>query len=51
MREAGGFVSDIAGGPDMLNGGSIVAANSQLHAAVQRMMHEALVERGLARTG
>lgn len=31
VREAGGYVSDRAGGQDMLTTGSVVAANDQLH--------------------
>jgi myo-inositol-1(or 4)-monophosphatase len=34
LREAGGLVSDLAGGPHMLQTGNIVAANSSLHAAL-----------------
>ena len=34
VREAGGFVSDLAGGKRMLAGGGILATNSQLHDAL-----------------
>ena len=40
VREAGGLVSEIGGGADMLRGGSIVAANDLLHAAVQKLIHD-----------
>ena len=31
VREAGGFVSEIDGGPNMLTSGSLLAANNELH--------------------
>jgi myo-inositol-1(or 4)-monophosphatase len=34
LREAGGLVSDAAGGSDMLKTGSIVAGNQHIHAAL-----------------
>jgi myo-inositol-1(or 4)-monophosphatase len=34
VREAGGFISDLAGGDKMLNSGDILAANSNLHKAL-----------------
>ncbi len=40
VREAGGLVSEIGGGADMLRGGSIVAANDLLHAPVRKLVHD-----------
>ena len=36
VREAGGYVTDIKGGQDMINTGSIIAANDRLHAPLER---------------
>lgn len=41
VREAGGFVTDLADGGDMLNGGSILAANDRLHGPVGKLLREA----------
>jgi len=41
VREAGGFLSEIDGGRNMMASGSIVAANDQLHVPLQRMLHKA----------
>jgi myo-inositol-1(or 4)-monophosphatase len=41
VREAGGFVSDIDGGGDPLNGDSILAANDGLFDPVGRMLRDA----------
>ncbi|MBL8660046.1 MAG: inositol monophosphatase [Rhodospirillales bacterium] len=38
VREAGGFVTDLAGGRRMLSGGGILAANSALHPQLQRLI-------------
>jgi myo-inositol-1(or 4)-monophosphatase len=38
VREAGGFVTDLAGGKGMLHGGGILAANSSLHPELQRLL-------------
>ena len=38
VREAGGYVTDRAGGQDMLNDGSVVAANDQLHRTLLGMV-------------
>ncbi|WP_262690713.1 inositol monophosphatase family protein [Kordiimonas aestuarii] len=38
VREAGGYVSDLKGGTEMLNSGDIIAANDQLHAPMQRVI-------------
>jgi myo-inositol-1(or 4)-monophosphatase len=46
VREAGGYVSDMDGGQDMLKKGTIIAANDQLHAPLQRVIKR--VHRGLA---
>ncbi len=40
VREAGGLVSDIEGGADMLRGGSIVAANGELHMRMQKWIRD-----------
>ena len=40
VREAGGMVSEIGGGADMLHRESIVAANDLLHAPVRKLIHE-----------
>ena len=50
VREAGGFVTDIAGADAMVYGGSIVAANDRLHAPILRMLDAALLAEGLAPT-
>jgi myo-inositol-1(or 4)-monophosphatase len=41
VREAGGFVSELGGGSAMMESGSIVAANDQLHADLCRVIEEA----------
>ncbi len=41
VREAGGLVSEIDGGADMLRGESIVAANDSLHMRVRKLIHDA----------
>jgi myo-inositol-1(or 4)-monophosphatase len=40
VREAGGYVSTIEGGPDMLTAGSILAANDHLHAPLGTLLRE-----------
>ena len=35
VREAGGYVSDLKGGQNMLHGGTILASNGLLHAPIQ----------------
>ncbi|MFC3052704.1 inositol monophosphatase family protein [Kordiimonas pumila] len=45
VREAGGYVSDMAGGSNMLKTGGIIAANDQLHAPLERAIKR--VHRGL----
>ena len=42
VREAGGFVSDIEGGGDPLNGDSILATNDGLFDPVERMLRDAI---------
>jgi len=42
VREAGGLVSEVGGGANMLRGKSIVAANDLLHAPVQKMIHDTI---------
>jgi myo-inositol-1(or 4)-monophosphatase len=41
VREAGGFVTDLADGPDMIYGGSILAANPGLHAPIAALLRGA----------
>ena len=41
VREAGGFVTDLAGGSGMLSGGGVLAANTDLHAPLARMLADA----------
>ena len=36
VREAGGHVTDVAGGPNMLKSGSIVAGNAHIHGRCSR---------------
>jgi myo-inositol-1(or 4)-monophosphatase len=38
VREAGGYVSDLKGGQNMLQSGSILASNALLHAPLQSML-------------
>lgn len=38
VREAGGFVTEINGGPNMLESGSILAANDHLHPAIAKLL-------------
>jgi len=41
VREAGGFVSDIAGGAEMMATGEIVAANDHLHGPLVKILRDA----------
>jgi len=41
MREAGGIVSDLEGGPDMLTRGGVLASNATLHKALLQLVGEA----------
>ncbi len=41
VREAGGFVTDLVGGREMMSGGGILAANSALHPQLQRLIGKA----------
>ena len=40
VREAGGMVSEIGGGANMLHGGSIIAANDALHAPMNKLIKD-----------
>jgi myo-inositol-1(or 4)-monophosphatase len=40
VREAGGFVSDLDGGPSMMASGDILAANDSLHDALGRLLRD-----------
>ena len=44
LREAGGFVTDLAGGDTALSGGGVLAANPDLHAPLARLIAEATAE-------
>jgi myo-inositol-1(or 4)-monophosphatase len=41
IREAGGYVSEIGGGHDMMRSGSVLAANDHLHLPLGRILREA----------
>ena len=41
VREAGGFVTDLNGRDDMINTGSVVAANEDIHGHMLRALREA----------
>jgi myo-inositol-1(or 4)-monophosphatase len=49
VREAGGFVSDLAGGHEMMTTGDVLAANDHLHLPLAALIREAL--RGGPATG
>ena len=42
VREAGGYVSDISGGPSALESGDVLAANDRLHPPLARLLNQAL---------
>jgi myo-inositol-1(or 4)-monophosphatase len=42
VREAGGYVSDLAGGQTMLTSGDVLAANDHLHLPLAAVMREAM---------
>jgi len=42
IREAGGYVSDVAGGHDMMTTGDVLAANDHLHLPLARLIKEAM---------
>ena len=48
VKEAGGYVTDLDGGTDMLATGGLVAANDQLHAPMLKLLQPA---RRLPRAG
>ena len=41
VREAGGHVTDVTGGNDMLNDGSMVAGNAHIHSALLQALADA----------
>ena len=43
VREAGGYVTDMAGGTEMLKSGDVIAANDHLHAPLNKLLKEALL--------
>jgi myo-inositol-1(or 4)-monophosphatase len=42
VREAGGYVSDMAGGHDMMSSGDVLAANSHLHLPLAALIKDAM---------
>src|ERR1051325_1469335 len=42
VREAGGFVSDLAGGQTMMTSGDVLAANDRLHLPLAALLREAI---------
>ncbi|HZB90034.1 MAG TPA: inositol monophosphatase family protein [Stellaceae bacterium] len=42
VREAGGYVTDMAGGQSMLAGGDVIAANPHLHPGLMQLINRAL---------
>jgi myo-inositol-1(or 4)-monophosphatase len=42
VREAGGFVSDLAGGQTMMTSGNVLAANGHLHLPLAALLREAM---------
>jgi len=42
VREAGGYITEITGGPDVLASGNILAANDHLHLPLTRLLKQAL---------
>src|SRR6266581_4506024 len=42
VREAGGYISDMAGGHDMMTSGDVLAANAHLHLPLAALIKEAL---------
>jgi len=42
IREAGGYVSDLTGGHDMLASGDIIAANDHLHLPLAALIKDAM---------
>src|SRR6266705_3120973 len=47
VREAGGFVSDLTGGHDMLASGDIIAANDHLHLPLAALLKDAMRRRAV----
>jgi len=45
VREAGGHVSEIGGGRNMVRSGDILAANHSLHALVTKVLRQAVIEK------
>ena len=41
VKEAGGFVSDMSGGRDMMTTGNIIAGNASLHSPIERVIKRA----------
>jgi len=48
VREAGGYVTDMAGGHDMMTSGDVLAANAHLHLPLAALIREALRARRAA---
>ena len=45
VREAGGYVTDAAGGPNMLRAGDVIAANDHLHQPLAQLLKKAVTHR------
>ena len=45
MREAGGYVSDLSGGHEMMTTGDVLAANDHLHLPLAALIREARLGR------
>jgi len=48
VREAGGYISDMAGGHQMMVSGDVLAANDHLHLPLAALIKEAVRGRGAA---
>jgi len=46
VREAGGYVSDLSGGHEMLATGDVLAANDHLHLPLGALIKDALRKHG-----
>ena len=51
VREAGGFVTDLAGGRKMFSGGGVLATNAQLHGDLQKLIASAALASSPAASG
>jgi myo-inositol-1(or 4)-monophosphatase len=44
VKEAGGYVSEVGGGENIINGGSILAGNDRIHGKLKRLLRNAVRE-------